>query len=135
MENVITGKSERVLKAPLSFGESLWNHPIVQVLSFAVLIMTLLRGLEYLAKKIFKGKGKNQRHVSELTLSVRTANCLKDANIRNIADLVRRTETEMLTGNIFGRESLNEIKELLSEMGLSLGMNPEEKLGLKEVPL
>jgi DNA-directed RNA polymerase subunit alpha len=62
------------------------------------------------------------RSVNELELSVRAANCLKNANIRTIADLVQKTEVEMLKTKNFGRKSLNEIKEILSEMGLSLGM-------------
>jgi len=60
--------------------------------------------------------------VNELELSVRAANCLKNANIRTIADLVQKTEMEMLKTKNFGRKSLNEIKEILNEMGLSLGM-------------
>ncbi|MGB3941897.1 MAG: DNA-directed RNA polymerase subunit alpha [Candidatus Manganitrophaceae bacterium] len=67
------------------------------------------------------------RSVHELELSVRAANCLKNANIRTIADLVQKTETEMLKTKNFGRKSLNEIKEILTEMGLSLGMKLEER--------
>ena len=62
------------------------------------------------------------RSVDDLELSVRSANCLKNANIRYIGELVTRSEAEMLKTKNFGRKSLNEIKELLSEMGLSLGM-------------
>jgi DNA-directed RNA polymerase subunit alpha len=62
------------------------------------------------------------RTVDELELSVRSANCLKNANIRLIGELVQKTEAEMLKTKNFGRKSLNEIKEILSEMGLSLGM-------------
>lgn len=62
------------------------------------------------------------RSVDELELSVRSANCLKNANIHYIGDLVQRSEGEMLRTKNFGRKSLNEIKEILSEMGLSLGM-------------
>lgn len=62
------------------------------------------------------------RNVNELELSVRAANCLKNANIRTIADLVQKTEIEMLKTKNFGRKSLNEIKEILNKMGLSLGM-------------
>jgi DNA-directed RNA polymerase subunit alpha len=65
------------------------------------------------------------RSVNELELSVRAANCLKNANIKTIADLVQRTESEMLKTKNFGRKSLNEIKEILAEMGLSLGMKLE----------
>ena len=62
------------------------------------------------------------RPVSELELSVRSANCLKNANITLIGELVQRTEAEMLKTKNFGRKSLNEIKGILEEMGLSLGM-------------
>jgi DNA-directed RNA polymerase subunit alpha len=62
------------------------------------------------------------RTVNELELSVRSANCLQNANIRLIGDLVQRSESEMLKTKNFGRKSLKEIKEILAEMGLSLGM-------------
>ena len=62
------------------------------------------------------------RSVDELELSVRSANCLKNADIRYIGELVQKSEAEMLKTKNFGRKSLNEIKEILSEMGLSLGM-------------
>ena len=62
------------------------------------------------------------RSVDELELSVRSANCLKNAEIYKIYQLVQRTENEMLKTKNFGRKSLNEIKEVLSEMGLSFGM-------------
>jgi DNA-directed RNA polymerase subunit alpha len=62
------------------------------------------------------------RSVDELELSVRSANCLKNAEIRYIGDLVQKTEAEMLKTKNFGRKSLNEIKEILTEMGLGLGM-------------
>jgi len=66
------------------------------------------------------------RSVEELELSVRSANCLKNANIRYIGELVQKTEAEMLKTKNFGRKSLNEIKEVLSEMGLTLGMKLED---------
>jgi DNA-directed RNA polymerase subunit alpha len=56
-----------------------------------------------------------------LELSVRSANCLQNANIRYIGELVQKTEAEMLKTKNFGRKSLNEIKELLTSMGLELG--------------
>lgn len=62
------------------------------------------------------------KRVDELELSVRSANCLKNDNIVYIGDLVRKTESEMLRTPNFGRKSLNEIKEVLSEMGLRFGM-------------
>ncbi|UCE53228.1 MAG: DNA-directed RNA polymerase subunit alpha [Desulfobacterales bacterium] len=62
------------------------------------------------------------RSVEELELSVRSANCLKNADINQIWQLVSKTEAEMLKTKNFGRKSLNEIKEVLTEMGLSLGM-------------
>jgi DNA-directed RNA polymerase subunit alpha len=68
------------------------------------------------------------RNVDELELSVRASNCLKTANIRTIADLVQKTEAELLKTKNFGKKSLNEIKTILGEMGLALGMrlDPEE---------
>lgn len=65
------------------------------------------------------------RSVNELELSVRAANCLKNANIKTIADLIQKSEMEMLKTKNFGKKSLNEIKEILSEMGLSLGSKLE----------
>ena len=62
------------------------------------------------------------RSVDELELSVRAYNCLKTANIRTIADLVQKSEAELLKTKNFGKKSLNEIKAILGEMGLSLGM-------------
>jgi DNA-directed RNA polymerase subunit alpha len=65
------------------------------------------------------------RSVDELELSVRSANCLQNANIKTIGDLVQKSEAEMLKTKNFGRKSLKEIKEILAEMGLSLGMKLE----------
>ena len=62
------------------------------------------------------------KSVDLLELSVRSANCLQQANIKSIGDLVQKTEAEMLKTKNFGRKSLKEIKEILAEMGLSLGM-------------
>jgi DNA-directed RNA polymerase subunit alpha len=62
------------------------------------------------------------RSVEELELSVRSYNCLKNANIQTIGDLVQKTESEMLRTKNFGRKSLNEIKEILGGLGLSFGM-------------
>lgn len=65
------------------------------------------------------------RRVDELELSVRSANCLQNANIRFIGELVQKSESEMLRTKNFGRKSLNEIKEILTEMGLGLGIKIE----------
>jgi len=73
------------------------------------------------------------RSVDELELSVRSANCLQNANIRYIGELVQRTESEMLKTKNFGRKSLNEIKEVLQSMGLSLGMRLENFPSRKEL--
>jgi DNA-directed RNA polymerase subunit alpha len=62
------------------------------------------------------------RSVEELELSVRSANCLQNANITLIGELVQRSEQDMLKTKNFGRKSLKEIKEILANMGLSLGM-------------
>ncbi len=66
------------------------------------------------------------RSVEELELSVRSYNCLQKANIKTIRELVQKTDSEMLKTRNFGRKSLNEIKQILSEMGLSLGMSDDE---------
>ncbi len=67
------------------------------------------------------------RSVEELELSVRSYNCLKNANITTIRELVQKSEQEMLKTKNFGRKSLNEIKEILTAMGLGLGMKFDEK--------
>jgi DNA-directed RNA polymerase subunit alpha len=76
------------------------------------------------------------RSVEELELSVRSANCLQNANIKYIGDLVQKSESEMLKTKNFGRKSLKEIKEILRDMGLSLGMKLDgwpPKAGAKPV--
>jgi DNA-directed RNA polymerase subunit alpha len=73
------------------------------------------------------------RRIDELELSVRSANCLENADIKYIGELVQRTEAEMLRTKNFGRKSLNEIKEILTEMGLSLGMRLESFPARKEL--
>ena len=65
------------------------------------------------------------RSVEELELSVRSYNCLKNANIQSIGDLVQKTEAEMLRTKNFGRKSLNEIKEILGGLQLGFGMKPD----------
>ena len=72
--------------------------------------------------------------VEELELSVRSYNCLKNANIQTIAELVQKTDGEMLKTRNFGRKSLNEIKEILEDMGLHLGMRVDEE-DLKQISL
>jgi DNA-directed RNA polymerase subunit alpha len=66
------------------------------------------------------------KSVEELELSVRSYNCLKNANIRTIRELVQKTEAEMLKTKNFGRKSLNEIKDILQTMGLGLGMKVDQ---------
>lgn len=66
------------------------------------------------------------RRIDEIELSVRSANCLENADIKYIGELVRRSEPEMLRTKNFGRKSLNEIKEILTKMGLTLGMKIDE---------
>jgi DNA-directed RNA polymerase subunit alpha len=66
------------------------------------------------------------RRIDELELSVRSANCLENADIKYIGELVQKTEAEMLRTKNFGRKSLNEIKQILSDMGLGLGMKVDE---------
>src|SRR5438067_12929878 len=77
------------------------------------------RGIDKMSEQL-------NRSVEELELSVRSYNCLKNANIQTIGELVQKTEAEMLRTKNFGRKSLNEIKEILGNMGLSLGMKIDE---------
>ncbi|UCD34395.1 MAG: hypothetical protein JSU90_08840, partial [Nitrospiraceae bacterium] len=76
------------------------------------------------------------KSVEELELSVRSYNCLKNANIRTLADLVQKTEQEMLRTKNFGRKSLNEIKEIMEVMGLHFNMRVDtdelEKMAAKK---
>jgi DNA-directed RNA polymerase subunit alpha len=74
------------------------------------------------------------RGVNELELSVRAANCLRNANIRWIGELVQKSEQEMLKTKNFGRKSLNEIKEILQEMGLQLGMKLDNFTPPEQMP-
>jgi len=79
-------------------------------------------------ERTMTGRNENlDRSVEELELSVRSYNCLKNANITTIRELVLKTEPEMLKTKNFGRKSLNEIKEILATMGLSLGMRFDER--------
>jgi DNA-directed RNA polymerase subunit alpha len=73
------------------------------------------------------------KNVDELELSVRSANCLRAANIRTIGDLVRRPEAEMLKYRNFGRKSLKEISDILTEMGLGFGMDVAPYLGANAI--
>jgi len=79
---------------------------------------TAERGLDKMGDQL-------NRSVEELELSVRSYNCLKNANIQTIGELVQKSESEMLRTKNFGRKSLNEIKEILGTMGLALGMRPD----------
>ena len=74
------------------------------------------------------------RSVEELELSVRSYNCLKNAGIQTIGELVQKTEAEMLRTKNFGRKSLSEIKEILGSMGLGLGMKPDASGRLQAPP-
>ncbi len=70
------------------------------------------------------------RRIEELNLSVRSANCLKNANINTLRELVRKTEKDMLETKNFGRKSLEELQELLGRLGLQFGMNVPERPGV-----
>jgi DNA-directed RNA polymerase subunit alpha len=74
------------------------------------------------------------KSVEELELSVRSYNCLKNANITTIRELVQKTEPDMLRTKNFGRKSLSEIKEILTDMGLSLGMRLETDVDPESSP-
>jgi DNA-directed RNA polymerase subunit alpha len=84
--------------------------------------------VEAVDEKLIRLHENMNRSVNELELSVRSYNCLKNANIKTIRDLVQKTEAEMLKTKNFGRKSLNEIKEILTKMGLSLGMKLDDDL-------
>jgi len=95
---------------------------------------TIFVGLDEAADQPLEGSGDPasasvnehlDKSVEELELSVRSYNCLKNANIRTLRELVQKTEGEMLKTKNFGRKSLNEIKDILATMGLSLGMRLE----------
>ncbi|MCK5350966.1 DNA-directed RNA polymerase subunit alpha, partial [bacterium] len=86
---------------------------------------------EHEKKKLFE---KLNKHVNELELSVRSINCLQNANIDSIGELVQKTEPEMLRTKNFGRKSLNELKEILEEMGLSFGMDIRGWIPSEEEP-
>ncbi len=73
------------------------------------------------------------RSVDELEFSVRSQNCLQNADIKYIGELVQKTEQEMLRTKNFGQKSLNEIKEILREMGLELGMKVESFPSRQEI--
>jgi DNA-directed RNA polymerase subunit alpha len=96
---------------------------------------TIFVGLDEAADQPLEGAGDQvsasvnehlDKSVEELELSVRSYNCLKNANIRTLRELVQKTEGEMLKTKNFGRKSLNEIKDILSTMGLSLGMRLDQ---------
>ena len=96
---------------------------------------TIFVGLDEAADQPLEGVGDQvsasvnehlDKSVEELELSVRSYNCLKNANIRTLRELVQKTEGEMLKTKNFGRKSLNEIKDILSTMGLSLGMRLDQ---------
>lgn len=95
---------------------------------------TYMEEEEKVDEQVEKRKMYLAKPVAELELSVRSANCLEAANIITIKDLVTKTEPEMLKYRNFGRKSLNEIKEILSEMGLSFGMILDEETGKVEKP-
>ena len=85
-------------------------------------------GGEYSEGRAHQLRNENlNRSVEELELSVRSYNCLKNANIQTIGELIQKSENEMLKTKNFGRKSLNEIKEILAQMGLSLGMRIDDQ--------
>src|SRR6266487_1981284 len=102
----------------------------VEVLDKDVYIATVSEGGKLdMEMRLKRGRGyvsADKNFDEELELSVRSYNCLKNANIQSIGELVQKTEAEMLKTKNFGRKSLNEIKEILSSMGLSLGMKIDE---------
>ena len=84
--------------------------------------INLYKEIEETSEDVKDLQKKLMRSVDELELSVRSYNCLKKTNIETIGELVQKTEAEMLKTKNFGRKSLNEIKEILADMSLTLGM-------------
>ncbi len=107
------GLAAKLLKDHMAIFINFEEEPELQV-------ETMERGVKRLNENL-------NRSVEELELSVRSYNCLKNANIQTIGELVQKTEQEMLKTKNFGRKSLNEIKEILASMGLSLGMRIDER--------
>ncbi len=107
--------------SPRGFGRVCRAHPA----GSAQRVRQLRRAAQEVAQEIIPDLAFNPaflKKVDELELSVRSANCLKNDNIVYIGDLVQKSEAEMLRTPNFGRKSLNEIKEVLAQMGLHLGM-------------
>jgi DNA-directed RNA polymerase subunit alpha len=104
-------QAAKILRDHLQIFINFHDEPVVEVQKIGEEQQKLLENLN--------------RSVDELELSVRSYNCLKNANIRTIGELVQKNESEMLKTRNFGRKSLNEIKEILANMGLSLGMDLE----------
>ena len=95
-------------------------------ISLPVYLLNTLMGIEISAEEEAL-YSKLRLPISELELSVRSANCLKDANIKTIGELVKRNEPELLEFRNFGKKSLTEIGDILKAMGLSLGMKIDSK--------
>src|SRR5262249_59932411 len=91
--------------------------------------------VEEVDEEKMKMREKLERSVEELELSVRSSNCLKQADIKTIGDLVQKSEAEMLKYRNFGRKSLKEIQDILGEMGLSFGMNVSQYYQPKRTPV
>jgi DNA-directed RNA polymerase subunit alpha len=92
-------------------------------------------GGEFIESRSLQLRNENlNRSVEELELSVRSYNCLKNANIQTIGELIQKSENEMLKTKNFGRKSLNEIKEILATMGLSLGMRIDDQGNAVQTP-
>ncbi len=102
--------------------------------SFEEMEQMLPKSINANEEVIVEEKNNDNLHksVDELELSVRSANCLKNANIRTLYELVQKSENEMLRTKNFGRKSLNEIKEVLATMGLSLGMKLDNVKNIEE---
>ena len=96
-------------------------------LSLVLLIVIALPGFSSGAKEEKEQTEKFNMPITELELSVRSSNCLREAKIKTIGDLVKKTEMEMLKYRNFGKKSLSEINVILVNMGLTLGIKTDKK--------
>jgi DNA-directed RNA polymerase subunit alpha len=114
-------------KDALLYGSNILQRHLDIFVSFGQLPEELAEEEPEMSKEEIALYEKLRLPISELELSVRSSNCLREANIKTISDLVKKTEEEMLGFKNFGKKSLTEIKELLLGMGLNLGMQVDPK--------
>lgn len=114
-------------KDALLYGSNILQRHLDIFVSFGQLPEDIMEEEPEMTKEEVALYEKLKLPITELELSVRSSNCLNEASIKTIADLVKRNEAELLGYKNFGKKSLNEIKELLAGMGLTLGMTVDQK--------